>query len=976
MKIEHLQLRDFQSYASTDLDFDEGLTLIHGSNGAGKSTLLRAIFGGLFQTNAIKEASSDYSLADLVARGEDEGAVLLTVSAGGTMYTVEWIISVTEDDDGERKGSTESCSLTSPELDNPVEGVRAVRSFVTDLIGMGSREFANSVYVQQKRFSRLIEANGSDRKEILDGLLGLNELDKYIDRTKRARRPVKRQRDDYQARLQEVRERIAEYDEDSLLNERQRIDNNIDEQREELEATREVTKDVSQKLDSIKEDIEEYEDRIQRRDELKEAIDEKNDTIETIRGDIEDAKEHIEEQQQRVEELEEDIEDAEVDKYDISTPEAAEEALDQVRADRDDAYESEQTTQMNVQTAQGDLEDAKQSVNEAKKELKESEQQLDEAKQMIRQRLSAINVSIGDEEAVEDAVRRTADNWAETVDEVTVSDTTVDAVEEATEELADRYEELSDRVAQQQATEKAIQNDIQSAEEEISDLDDKYERVLEVLDTDEETEPMKAYDEAMSEARSLADTVDIDVDDGDILTVMENRLRAAADNLVDEYHELAVQDATTDELEAYRDELRTVHKLTTALAKALQYEELAEVEEELQNARNELHSLQERKDDVSENLTETRELKQDVENQRDKGEALATIMEHLDKVEEQREAVEEAEGDVEAAEEAVKEAQDNVEEAEEAKQEAEEKLSAIEETRDRVSSVVEKYDDIADAKQSIENHRNTIGQCNERIQDLNDAIAADKERLNETEEKLASYDMGELEDKKQELQGVATKGEKKHEAAEAELNELRDELASVNQNLKALENEREREENLQNKSDEYNDLASELTELIEMYKSVKVDLREETLGLLNQYTNDVFKDLYENESYVGVTVDTNYNVRLVTGDGEEIDPDKCSGGEGVITNIALRAGVYRVIAEQDESGGDTLPPFILDEPTNHLDDEHVSRIEDAIKSIQEWNVPQVFVVSHRESLVTSADHELYAEKDKATGNSSARFKDD
>jgi DNA repair exonuclease SbcCD ATPase subunit len=85
--------------------------------------------------------------------------------------------------------------------------------------------------------------------------------------------------------------------------------------------------------------------------------------------------------------------------------------------------------------------------------------------------------------------------------------------------------------------------------------------------------------------------------------------------------------------------------------------------------------------------------------------------------------------------------------------------------------------------------------------------------------------------------------------------------------------------------------------------------------------------------------------------------------------IALRAGVYRVLADQAEGRDDQLPPFILDEPTNHLDESHIDQLEEAVDSIRNWNVPQVFVVDRYEGLVQDADHRIHVEMDDGDAGS-------
>ena len=43
MKLQHLWLTDFRSYASVEVDFAAGLTVLLGANGEGKTNLMEAV---------------------------------------------------------------------------------------------------------------------------------------------------------------------------------------------------------------------------------------------------------------------------------------------------------------------------------------------------------------------------------------------------------------------------------------------------------------------------------------------------------------------------------------------------------------------------------------------------------------------------------------------------------------------------------------------------------------------------------------------------------------------------------------------------------------------------------------------------------------------------------------------------------------------------------------------------------------------
>jgi DNA repair exonuclease SbcCD ATPase subunit len=175
-----------------------------------------------------------------------------------------------------------------------------------------------------------------------------------------------------------------------------------------------------------------------------------------------------------------------------------------------------------------------------------------------------------------------------------------------------------------------------------------------------------------------------------------------------------------------------------------------------------------------------------------------------------------------------------------------------------------------------------------------------------------------------------------------------------------------------------NAIYEELEGTLDVYESVKSELRKKYLAYINEYTNDIFREVYLNSSYQRIAVtevyDENrdsydYDIKLLRDDGIAEDPSNASGGERAIVNLALRAGIYKLIAELEGGDRGRLPPFILDEPTTFLDEGHVGQLEQMLEQIREWDVPQVIVVSHDEGLIHGADHECIVQIDEATDTS-------
>lgn len=1046
MKLEHLNLTNFQSYADESLDFNDGVTLIHGQNGAGKSTLLRAVFAGLYQADATTETSAEYGLVDFVNKDEDTACVELTFSISDIEYTIEWELTVTEDDEGDRKASTKTCVLTSDVYDDPIEGVTAVRETVEGLLGMGATEFANSVYVQQKRLSRLIDANERERKEILDSLLGFDQLDTYIERMKRARRPVKRTREDAQSRRQEVQERIDDFDEDTLREAKRQYSEDIDTWESKVTSHEESVTDLQRKLDTLTERLSEYEDIAEDIDRLDADIKDKQETIDDIRDEIQSRHEEIDRHRDSIDTHQEEIRTLSLDSEDYSfdSAAAAETAKSSLDTEWEQAYETEQEAKNDVTrhqdtvdrlesektAAQQTLDDANDTRNTTQAAVNEAKQRVDTCREAVDDAVDARNSAVAEFLAIEPD-----DVTDETRDEV---DTVIDETDSERERLGNRISELSAEKEQVESHHEALSDDLESAREE-------YDTLAATVDIGDTTDPKDEFEAAVEDADAVGNQFSVTVTADGLYDLLQETLPELRDAILDEYHTVAgewadavadkryfdrllntidtlpdggsaiqsdaddepvplergaladaLADAqmdtseTADEREAAADKLRALDTLATSVARALQLRALARAGDDVDSIEQEQADLDTRIEDITTELTSLREEQTRLANRVDTGDL---VLDHFERVETKRETLSDAEEDLEEAEEDLEEADATVEEAQQeldsieadledaradledaraTHADAEERVNELANMRDAAADAVEHYDAISDLESSIETLQEGIGQRNKRIRGLTDTIEGLEEDLQSKRDELGGLDLDGLRTKRNKAETALDTANDNKAYAQEQLNDARESHMTVENQLSQLQTERERADSLDEQIEWADDIVSELTGIIETYEEVKLNLRAQTLDLLNKYTNEVFDDLYHSESYIGIRIDNDYNIKLVDSGNQTMDPDKGSGGEGVITNIALRAGVYRVIADQ-ETGSAGLPPFILDEPTNHLDSVHLSQIEGVIDSVQEWDVPQVFVVSHREALIENADNELYVDKDPATDTSTAHI---
>jgi exonuclease SbcC len=164
MIIKKVALKNIKSYGEDIIEFQEGITSIHGMNGAGKSTVLESIGYALFD-------SLPYNQSEFVRKGEKSGEVSVTIA--GT-DDIEYTIT-------RKCGSSQSYTIRG-QNGIQMEGKENVGTMLCDILGYRVPDigqlrslFENAVGVLQGTFvSEFLESAGK-RKGIFDPLLRIDE---------------------------------------------------------------------------------------------------------------------------------------------------------------------------------------------------------------------------------------------------------------------------------------------------------------------------------------------------------------------------------------------------------------------------------------------------------------------------------------------------------------------------------------------------------------------------------------------------------------------------------------------------------------------------------------------------------------------------------------------------------------------------------------------------------------------------------
>lgn len=164
MIIKKVSLKNIKSYGEDVIEFQDGITSIHGLNGAGKSTVLESIGYALFD-------SLPYNQSEFVRKGEKSGEVSVTIA--GT-DDIEYTIT-------RKCGSSQSYTIRS-QNGIQMEGKENVGTMLCDILGYRVPDigqlrslFENAVGVLQGTFvSEFLESAGK-RRGIFDPLLRIDE---------------------------------------------------------------------------------------------------------------------------------------------------------------------------------------------------------------------------------------------------------------------------------------------------------------------------------------------------------------------------------------------------------------------------------------------------------------------------------------------------------------------------------------------------------------------------------------------------------------------------------------------------------------------------------------------------------------------------------------------------------------------------------------------------------------------------------
>lgn len=905
MRIKELHLTNFQSYTDEVVQFDEGVTVLYGENGAGKSTLLRAIFAGLFQTKSTTELNADVNIAGLVNKNETSGSVKLLFEVDNTEYTLYWSIDIETDSDGTRTGKTDECVLSSPQLSQSVSGVRTVRKTIKDILNMDETAFVNSVYVQQQELMKLLSSSQKERKEIFDNLLGLSKIDTYIDRLHESRREVKSKRKEVTSQQDEVQRQIDEKPAKDVLQSK------IEEATKSAEETQETLNDKISEISDLK--------------QKKNTLEASKEDIETLESELESLESEYESLLESESDISSDISNLQEQQSELQSQKET------IQQEQNSLIESSKIN---------DISEIESVLSETKNGI----ERLQEKKSTIQQETARTEQQI---DQIEDEIEDLKSTQNELESEKKQIESELQQVKEENQELSTELSELWEAI---DTGDKSLQAYIDYLTDSITELNKKQTR----LETQKE-QLQEELTESKGETYTAQTVSRLWIPSSmNFETQSETTESITEENLPQKTRKLMDGNPEKDKMRKYLTQLESDLESHLSVDEDVLQSELKEIESKLEQVHTDLTECK-----------ETRDIATDIRNKEEKQTDLTgSITELRNKYESIEEDIKEIETELAEKQSRKQTLTSQYEDKLNQSDALETQLSELQSKQESAEQLQDLGDKISEISNEIEKLELQKSQKQSELDTISSKIEAIDDEIVEIEDKLASKDS--LSDKYTEIVSKLKTARKRKETLEEEYNNLLSTKNSLEEQLNTVESLETRYAELDSKHTRYSELYNEIEAAIDAYTRVKENARQENVALIEYYSNEVFSEIYQNQAYDRIKIDEDYTVTLIRTDNTTVEPELASGGESALINMAIRAGVYRTIAERE--GVSTLPPFILDEPTTFLDSGHIDKLDSLIRTMRTWDVPQVFIVSHTERLIDTADTTIHITKENGVSN--------
>lgn len=234
MKLLSLKLLHYRRFRQEEIVFKDDFSLIFWKNGAGKSSILDAIWYALFWPSSkdFVRVNRDF-LKSYFLTEREPSKIELNFQYGMGDYRIVRVI-----DAGIKKLASDFIIESKDTLLWPsgleIIGWDEITSYISELLWVNKETFLRSVFARQKDLE-VLSGGLSERKELINKVLGLDKIENIIDEMKKQEKEKKTLLEIYKKKVSDFDEEIIKKEKKEIWEQKQELEKDLKKKWEDLE---------------------------------------------------------------------------------------------------------------------------------------------------------------------------------------------------------------------------------------------------------------------------------------------------------------------------------------------------------------------------------------------------------------------------------------------------------------------------------------------------------------------------------------------------------------------------------------------------------------------------------------------------------------------------------------------------------------------------------------------------------------------
>ncbi len=891
IRLRGLRLENFLSHKETEINFSDETYVILGENASGKTSILRGIFFSIFgkdfvvdkQEKLVNKSAARFSTdVRFVYRGRE-----IEVRRGFSLYT--------------KRSSAEL--FVDGRL--AASGVREVKKFIEEVLNLDPHIFRNTVYVPQGEILSLFDLQKKEKRQILNRLLGLDEIGETFERVKKFFRV-----------LESFRNVLLQEEENFQL------------LKKELDETKLKIKEKERKLTEILGILKEEKALLEKQEEILQGLEEKRRAAAVLDSEIKSCSERIGEVEKELRGIRRKIEEIErlkrelpflAEKLEVLAPlQQIREVLTGVAERKKDLVEKKKTLER-LKELGVELEGLETSIPQLDKQLKDVSSRLQKLMAVLptlqkklkgleekrREKLKLETQLFSVEKELKAAEEKL--NFLQSKPKVSESEVVKLKDELRLLEKEESYKEAKFREFQKRLEElKNLESNVCPVC--LSSLSEERREEL-IRISLEEAEQLKSELEELKEKRKR----------------LESKLKELEDVLLKQKQEEALK----REIALNVEKLRLKEKQIREDLKSYSVEE------------KEIEDLRERVEGVQEEVASLREKKKFLESQLEEKKRKRLEIKKL--VEQQ---------DIEVLEKEVKTLEEFIQQALNRAKDIKRSWNLDVSSLQDVNAKIEELLKLKEKKNRMEGEIRSLPDFERALKEKEKNLLALKSRLSKLKKQLEElgFNVKEYETMKE----TVKREREKVKSLEREVSRLSGEISTYGKVIAGKEEKLKGEKKLTFELARTEDTLRILGSVLEGLhpeRGFLTKVRKELLPEVSHYCTEFFEEFDFEFGDVTISEDLGVTAR---GLGGQLTLNEFSGGQQIAFALSLRFALAKYFSQRFDL-------LILDEPTIHLDQQRRQALTDLLQKLK-MKIPQMIIVTHDPELEVVGDVVVKVEK--------------